>query len=608
MGCGLNKLEKHDEKRPGNIYSTLKRPQVETKIDICYEYRFLDFTTLNDTELPGSSAIKLSSLHDLPLQLQELYQQGFILAAVHPFVQPTDEKERTPQEQIFRAVLIKKTERSLKNDVCSEGYMLDIECCSFSDQLSDKNKIPDFIKKIHDAASLGLKFVGVIPQYHSQKNTVMPTGNNSVQVRNVKNASGYPEDHASLDNEKTDGINGCKTPTPNEGNIDQCAESSDSQEGEGQVTEHLSLNSAGENGEQLQQENLSISLRLTETTDEKEGATESDASAICAEPLTGTTEFFVLFNKPKTQQRCSQYYTVTIPMRISRNGQTVNSLEANWLEHMSDHFRKGGSLVNAMFNIGMVNDSLQGLIDGVFIFEDLAIKDSKTIQPYDAIVVEQWTVLEGMEVKTDYIPLLNSLAAYGWQLTCVLPTPIVKTNREGNLATKQIVFLQRPSLPQKAKKKESKFHWRFSKEEMSNKQSKRAMKAKLSARDKPAAEERQESTVTENIRNLETPLSATENIDNSKTISDQQLDDITDTDMGVEILGDRDIYIHSSGESEEKWPKNCDTHQNELEACLSQEGMSDHCGDHVTHEESCALTTDTWDGGDGGGSMDLCGD
>lgn len=28
--------------------------------------------------------------------------------------------------------------------------------------------------------------------------------------------------------------------------------------------------------------------------------------------------------------------------------------------------------------------------------------------------------------------------------------------REGNLSTKQIVFLQRPSLPQKAKKKESK--------------------------------------------------------------------------------------------------------------------------------------------------------
>lgn len=50
MGCRLNKLEKRDDKRPGNIYSTLKRPQVETKIDVSYEYRFLEFTTLSAGE------------------------------------------------------------------------------------------------------------------------------------------------------------------------------------------------------------------------------------------------------------------------------------------------------------------------------------------------------------------------------------------------------------------------------------------------------------------------------------------------------------------------------------------------------------------------------
>lgn len=36
---------------------------------------------------------------------------------------------------------------------------------------------------------------------------------------------------------------------------------------------------------------------------------------------------------------------------------------------------------------------------------------------------------QGVMVKTDYIPLLQSLAPYGWRLMCVLPTPIVKTNR-----------------------------------------------------------------------------------------------------------------------------------------------------------------------------------
>lgn len=39
-------------------------------------------------------------------------------------------------------------------------------------------------------------------------------------------------------------------------------------------------------------------------------------------------------------------------------------------------------------------DSLHGTMDGVFLFEDVAVEDSKTTQGYDAIVVEQWTVLK----------------------------------------------------------------------------------------------------------------------------------------------------------------------------------------------------------------------
>uniref|UniRef100_A0A8D0G9X2 Raftlin, lipid raft linker 1 n=1 Tax=Sphenodon punctatus TaxID=8508 RepID=A0A8D0G9X2_SPHPU len=605
MGCGLNKLEKRDEKRPGNIYSTLKRPQVETKIDVSYEYRFLEFTTLSDTELPGSSAIRLSSLRDLPAQLQELYQQGFILAAVHPFVQPTDEKEKTPQEQIFRAVLIKKTERSLKNDVLSEGYLLHLENCCSSDHLSDKNKIPDLIKKIQDSANQGLKFVGIIPQYSSQANTkassnVIPTGNSSAELSDVKNASDCPEDRASLDNEKIDGTNGCRTTAPCEENADQCAEPSEDLKGEGQVTEHPSLNPAVENGEQLEGESQSVSTGLNATPDKQEGLEHSDTLGFCEEPLAAKTEIFAIFNKPKTLQRCSQYYTVTIPMRISRNGQTINSLEANWLEHMTDHFRKGGSLVNAIISLGIVNDSVQGLTDGMFIFEDLSVDDSKTTHGYDAIVVEQWTTLEGAEVQTDYVPLLNSLAIYGWQLTCVLPTPVVKTNREGNLATKQIVFLQRPSLPQKAKKKESKFRWRFSKEEMHNKQAKRSRKAKRSAREKQTAEENQESTVAENTKNLEAQLSTTENIESCKPFSNQQLDGVAD--KKVEIFEDKDTSIHNE-KSEEKWHPRHDTDQNKEEECLKQKGISDSCEDQISQSESCTLTG-SGDGNPGVSPMD----
>ncbi|KFQ13894.1 Raftlin, partial [Leptosomus discolor] len=545
-------------------------------------------------ELPGSSAIKLSSLRDLPAQLQELYQQGFVLAAVHPFVQPTDEKEKTPQEQIFRAVLIKKTERSPKGDVHSEGYVLEVECCSSLNQLSDKKEIPDFIKKIQDAASQGLKFVGIIPQYHSQKNCLVstsltPASNNSVQSRDNKNVSDYSEDHASPDGEKIDGINGCSTPAPSEESADQCATSREGWRGEGQATEGLNLKSANGNEEQLQHTNPSV----TEAADKPNGLAENETPAQCLKPLTGKAEIFALFNKPKTPQRCSQYYTVTIPMRISRNGQTVNSLEANWLEHMTDHFRKGGSLVNAIFSLGMVNDSLHGTMDGVFLFEDVAVEDGKTMQGYDAIVVEQWTVLKGVEVQTDYVPLLNSLAVYGWQLTCVLPTPIVKTNREGNLSTKQIVFLQRPSLPQKAKKKESKFHWRFSKEDMHNKQVKNSTKAKFSTSEKQMAEEKQEFEVTENARNLEAQISTA-----AKPDPEQQLDDVID--LGDAVSGTNDRGTHHDGASEETCPASYDTDGSDAQVCLGQSTAGSGAG-QVTEGGDSAPVPDSCSGSDGAG-------
>lgn len=44
MGCGLSKLEDLEDSSPGKIYSTLKRPQVETKCDVVHEYVLLDFS------------------------------------------------------------------------------------------------------------------------------------------------------------------------------------------------------------------------------------------------------------------------------------------------------------------------------------------------------------------------------------------------------------------------------------------------------------------------------------------------------------------------------------------------------------------------------------
>ena len=54
MGCGLRKLKPvSEESSPGKIYSTLKRPQVETKVGVAYTYRYLDFLIGKDGEEPA---------------------------------------------------------------------------------------------------------------------------------------------------------------------------------------------------------------------------------------------------------------------------------------------------------------------------------------------------------------------------------------------------------------------------------------------------------------------------------------------------------------------------------------------------------------------------
>uniref|UniRef100_A0A8C9WTS7 Raftlin-like n=2 Tax=Scleropages formosus TaxID=113540 RepID=A0A8C9WTS7_SCLFO len=145
-----------------------------------------------------------------------------------------------------------------------------------------------------------------------------------------------------------------------------------------------------------------------------------------------------------------RYYTVKVPLQVQLRDGAVGGISANWLDHMSQHFSNGASLIDAYFHLGNDRDIRARLVESVFVFQE---GDSAKPTAYDAIVVEQWTTISNVEVKTDYIPLLHSLAVYGWRLTCVLATPIIKSNGDGSLATKQVVFLQRPAL---ARKKESK--------------------------------------------------------------------------------------------------------------------------------------------------------
>ncbi|XP_072548540.1 raftlin isoform X2 [Salminus brasiliensis] len=436
MGCGLRKIRHTDDNSPGKIYSTLKRPQVETKIGVAYTYCHLDFLIGKEE---GTSTLCLSSVRELPSQLQDLYQQGFVLTAVHPFVHPCGPEPASVQRQLYRAVLTKLPESSEKSPADFEPYHLKLEECLSADHVPTPEHIQGYVKKIQDAADQGIVFAGFIQE---------PAG---LHPHAAGRADGG-EPSLSLHSSPSSLRGSELTASPShQGDPDQVAEDWGSQ------TETEEAKASKEAGGDALSDGTSIALTPEPSEGQEDTPLHNNNKVKDAETAEKAdrpslaksgAELFGLFNYPGGQRNPLKYYTVKVPLRVQPREGGARAVEANWLDHMTQHFNSGASLVDGYFHLGNDNDQLPKVTDSVFIFQE---GDSNANMTYDAIVVEQWSVIDGVQVKTDYIPLLQSLASFGWRLTCVLPTPIIKTNSDGSLSTKQIVFLQRPALPLKRK-------------------------------------------------------------------------------------------------------------------------------------------------------------
>ncbi|CAL8247675.1 unnamed protein product [Lota lota] len=472
MGCGLRKLKPvSEESSPGKIYSTLKRPQVETKVGVAYTYRYLDFLIGKDD---GTSTLRLSSVRELPSQLHDLYQQGFVLAAVHPFIHPCGPESNSPQHQLYRAILVRLNDGVERNQQTCPPHRLHLEECLPADQVPTPELIQGYVKKqVQDAADQGVRFVGFVQE---------PYGAPCTQIREPETPS------LSLHSSPSSvlgSLGSCSPPEPSsprnhDGGPGVILEDvSDirgpqSPSGEGQGTgvqsdvegEELTENTGMDTGRGVEEGHMDTSCSSPdqELTEEKEEGKESlvqnnnrtNAGDSKGRPRYTRhrrgdgVELLALFNHPPAREGQAKYYTVKVPLKVQNRDEGVKGVEANWLDYMTQHFNNGASLVDGYFHLGGDNDLLPMSVESVFIFQEASETEASTPAPaYDAIVVEQWTVIDGLQVKADYVPLLQSLATYGWRLTCVLPTPVIKTKSDGSLSTKQIVFLQRPVLSRK---------------------------------------------------------------------------------------------------------------------------------------------------------------
>ncbi|XP_012715331.2 raftlin-2 [Fundulus heteroclitus] len=360
MGCGLRKLEDPEDSSPGKIYSTLKRPQVETKTDTGYDYVLLDFS------LEGSrpTVQYVSSLSELPQALQSYYTQGYVLAALHPIILSLGRSRSLPFSLLYRAILARPRPSNQMASTCHSAPVLRVEDWPLPGDSLTSDTVRALIDRVNSSARGGVQFVGSVLQ----------------QVSGITNGRVHSPKRS------------CRSPprTPPQ---------------------------TPPGDRELEDNTYGPDLRL-----------------------------LVFFHSwppgcaPLDSLGC-QYHQGALSMRVSRKGQVVSALEADWLELTAAYYRKGWSLVDSfVYWDTPKGEPVPRSLEGLFVYEER----STSPPPNDTIVVEQWTVIEGSNVKTDYGPLLHTLAEFGWLLTCVLPTPIIRHDSDGNLATKQVVFLQRP--------------------------------------------------------------------------------------------------------------------------------------------------------------------
>ncbi|KAI3360601.1 hypothetical protein L3Q82_002469 [Scortum barcoo] len=464
MGCGLRKMKPTSEEcSPGKIYSTLKRPQVETKVGVAYTYRYLDFLIGKDG---GTSTLRLSSVRQLPGQLQELYQQGFVLAAVHPFIHPCGPESNSPQHQLYRAILVRLNDGVERSQSVCPPYKLQLEECLSAEQVPTPELIQGYVKKqIQDAADQGVMFVGFVQEpYGAPCTRIREPDTPSLSLHSSPSSvlgslgSCSPSNPSSPVNHAEPGAQA--EAADKEGNEEASREAVEGAPGGEKNQSENTGNHSGSGVEGRQDEVSPAASPISEgDLEHSEELTEEDSP--CHATITTQTaaetqrrgrgvELLALYNHPPVREGQVKYYTVKVPLRVQNCDEGVKGVEANWLDHMTQHFNNGASLVDGYFHLGNVNDMLPKSVESVFIFQEGTEGEPNVATPtFDAIVVEQWTVIDGLQVKADYIPLLQSLATYGWRLTCVLPTPVIKTNSDGSLSTKQIVFLQRPVLGRK---------------------------------------------------------------------------------------------------------------------------------------------------------------
>lgn len=325
MGCGLRKLEDPDESSPGKIFSTLKRPQVETKTEFAYEYALLDFTLQAST---NPEVIKINSVLDIVAKVEDYYLKGYIVGAIHPVIQPVGQRKHLPASHLYRAVL-SRVKLSAKHSAAGvqRRARLVIEECPLTCETQGNDSAKELIDKINAAAKRGMKFVGFVSQY------------NLPQSKHCNGASHDGVAESELHKRQ--------------GSQDNCKGWNDGAFG-GHLWE------SGVEGELLHESGPH--------------QTEGNSSLSYSNPKRGEApdnKVYMVFNAFEEDSACWTYQEGVLSMKVTRKGAVISTLDANWLELTTFYYKQGFSLIDSFVCWETPKgDQLPKSLEGFFIYEE----------------------------------------------------------------------------------------------------------------------------------------------------------------------------------------------------------------------------------------------
>ncbi|XP_008585643.1 PREDICTED: raftlin-2 [Galeopterus variegatus] len=299
MGCGLRKLEDPDDSSPGKIFSTLKRPQVETKTEFAYEYVLLDFT-LQASSNP--EVIKINSILDIVTKVEDYYLKGYIVGAIHPVIQPVGQRKHLPASYLYRAVL-SRLKLSLKHSAAPNGQRrpkLVIEECPLTHETQTNDVAKELIEKINVAAKRGMKFVGFVSQHYTPSKFC--------------NGTNYDGDIESTLHVTYCSDENCKSWS--EGTLS-------GQSSESGIEEELHH----ESGQCQVEQNCSPSSSKSRKGEDN--------------------KLYIVFNVFDDDSTCWTYQEGILSMKVTRKGSVISTLDADWLELTTFYYKQGLSLIDS---------------------------------------------------------------------------------------------------------------------------------------------------------------------------------------------------------------------------------------------------------------------